>query len=471
MVVGRNRTVLCWVIAALSLPLAAAAQVGPLGLEFQINTYTDGNQDDVALAADADGDFIVVWASDGQDASGKGIFARRFSSAGAPVGGEFQVNLYTVNIQQAPAVSADPDGDFVIAWASPQDGSSFGVFARRYSSAGAALDVEFQVNTYATGLQSNMAIAHHPDGDFVVVWEDNGRDGSNYGVFARRFSSAGQALGTEFQINTFFTNVQNRPSMGIDPGGGFVVAWSSLGQDGSIGGVFARRFTSAGTALATEFQVNTYTSGGQLQSTVSVDAEGDFVIAWNGPELAGAGLTGVFAQRFSSAGDFLGGEFQLNAYTLGSQSRIQLAGEPDGDFVAIWQSDSDGFGNGVFGRSFSSAGDPLASEFQVNTYTTNSQSTPSIATDAEGDFVVAWQSQYQEGDYAGYGIFARRFGIPSSNFDIDGNGVKTALTDGLLLLRYLFGFRGNTLVNGAVGTLCTRCEAPAIEAHIAAHLL
>ena len=36
-------------------------------------------------------------------------------------------------------------------------------------------------------------------------------------------------------------------------------------------------------------------------------------------------------------------------------------------------------------------------------------------------------------------------------FDIDGNGVAQPLTDGLLLLRYLFGLRGEALVNGAVG--------------------
>ena len=52
--------------------------------------------------------------------------------------------------------------------------------------------------------------------------------------------------------------------------------------------------------------------------------------------------------------------------------------------------------------------------------------------------------------------------------DIDGNGVKSPLTDGLLALRYLFGFRGATLINGAVDTVnCTRCTAVAIEAYLA----
>jgi DNA-binding beta-propeller fold protein YncE len=56
-------------------------------------------------------------------------------------------------------------------------------------------------------------------------------------------------------------------------------------------------------------------------------------------------------------------------------------------------------------------------------------------------------------------------------YDIDGDGQFDALTDGLLLLRYGFGFTGATLVTGAVDLAnCTRCTAAAIEAYIQALL-
>jgi hypothetical protein len=54
--------------------------------------------------------------------------------------------------------------------------------------------------------------------------------------------------------------------------------------------------------------------------------------------------------------------------------------------------------------------------------------------------------------------------------DPDGNGLAQPLSDGLLLLRYFFGFRGATLITGAVGVGCTRCDAPSIEAFIEAGL-
>jgi hypothetical protein len=54
-------------------------------------------------------------------------------------------------------------------------------------------------------------------------------------------------------------------------------------------------------------------------------------------------------------------------------------------------------------------------------------------------------------------------------YDIDGDGELESLTDGLLVLRFLFGFTGAPLVTGAVDAVnCTRCTAPAIEAYLQA---
>jgi hypothetical protein len=106
---------------------------------------------------------------------------------------------------------------------------------------------------------------------------------------------------------------------------------------------------------------------------------------------------------------------------------------------------------------------PLADEFRVNSHT-NPQSLPAIAADATGDVVVTWESEDQDG--SGLGVFGRRFVVPVI-LDIDADGSTGALTDGLLVLRYLFGFKGGVLVTGAVGAGCTRCDAAAIEAYLA----
>jgi len=53
-----------------------------------------------------------------------------------------------------------------------------------------------------------------------------------------------------------------------------------------------------------------------------------------------------------------------------------------------------------------------------------------------------------------------------NELDIDGDGEAGALTDGLLLIRYLFGFSGDALISGAVSENAQRTTAEQIEAYI-----
>ena len=57
-----------------------------------------------------------------------------------------------------------------------------------------------------------------------------------------------------------------------------------------------------------------------------------------------------------------------------------------------------------------------------------------------------------------------------AELDIDGNGKSEPLTDGLLLIRYLFGFSGEALIAGAIGSGAERDTAAAVEAYIQARV-
>ena len=277
----------------------------------------------------------------------------------------------------------------MIAWDSAnQDGSSYGVFARRFSSAGVSLATEFQVNTFTIAGQRLPSVAVDGDGDFVIAWR--GSSAAAYEVFLRRFSSAGALLTGEIQANTYTPDQQLNPAVASEADGDFVVTWFSLTQDGDSGGIFARRFSSAGAALASEFQVNAYTTDYQRNPSVSAAANGNFVVAWQSTLQDGASW-GVFARSFSSAGAPLTGELQVNAYTANDQSNPSVAVSTSGQFVVVWQSLlQDGNGQGVFARRFSSSGAALANEFQISAYTTGHERNPSVAVDADGDFIVAW---------------------------------------------------------------------------------
>jgi hypothetical protein len=78
--------------------------------------------------------------------------------------------------------------------------------------------------------------------------------------------------------------------------------------------------------------------------------------------------------------------------------------------------------------------------------------------------VVAWRSPQ---DGSSYGVFAQRFTVANlATLDIDGNGMLQPLSDGLLVLRARFGFSGATLTTSAIGANCTRCDSAAILSYI-----
>ncbi len=411
---------------------ALALAQAPAGGEFQVNTYTIKDQGYPAVCRDIGGGTVVVWESTDQDGDGRGVFAQRFDSAGAPRGEEFQVNTYTPGNQQAPAVSCDADGDFVVVWESrDQDGDSYGVFGQRYDSAGAPRGEEFQVNTYTLDRQLNASVCGSTDGDFVVVWQSDLQDGDGYGIFGRRFASSGAALGTEFQVNTHTAFAQEYGAVACDAGGASVVVWQSEEQDGDGYGIFGQRYDASGAPLGSEFQVNSESYYSQLAPAAASDPVGNFVVVWESYNYQDGDGYAVFGRRFASSGAPLGDEFQINTYTLYSQEAPSVAMDAGGNFVVAWASGQDGDGYGVFGRRFANSGAALGTEFQINTYTAGDQGTFAgigrvlgVASDLRGGFVAVWQSTdvaavSQDGD--GAGIFAQRYAVCAG--DCDGDGV------------------------------------------------
>jgi hypothetical protein len=249
---------------------------------------------------------------------------------------------------------------------------------------------EFQVNTYTTAWQTRPSVATDGAGNFVVAWTGAGVGG--YGVYARRFDSSGNPQGTELAVGS----ATGEPRVAADPAGNFVVAWSAfnVGDD-----ILARRYDASGTPLGPEFVVNTYTTGPQDYPDVGTDSAGNMVIVWQSFGQDGD-LTSVHGQRYDSAGVPQGSEFQVNTYTTGMQYNPRVAVAGGGNFVVVWRRDDTS--RLISAQRFDNAGTPQGGEFQVDTL---HGYTPDAAFDTSGNFVVTWSGV--EDDTAG--IWVRRF--------------------------------------------------------------
>jgi len=409
----------------------------PAGPEFQVNSYTAGDQAYPAACVDGLGRATLVWESRGEDGSGNAVLLAAAGREGAAPGTGAQVNTTTDGDQQFPAIACTSGGERLVVWESRAlDGDDFGIAAQRFDAAGAAVGGEVQVNTHTADRQRAAAVCAADDGGFVVAWQSETQDGDGNGIFAQRFDNAAARRGGEFPVSTFTVDSQQQPAVACTAGGGFVVVWQSRAQDGDGDGIFAQRFAADGARAGTEFLVNQATLGNQRHPAVAASPAGGFVVAWDSHDDQDGDSEGVFARRFDGGGAALGGEFQVNTYTLHRQEQPAVTAGRDG-FIIAWSSGHDGDQAGVFARRYAADGSAPSAEFQVNTYTAGVQGAFSAqghalaaASGAAGDLVIAWHSTRtlgasQDGD--GAGVFAQRFAapLPPCRGDCDSDGTVT----------------------------------------------
>lgn len=418
-----------WVLVYASSAGAQGGLAAPGEGVFQVNTYTSGTQFEPAVAGEANGGFVVAWTAYQIDGDDTGIAAQRFASDGSRLGVELEVNTYTSGRQRYPAIAASANGDVLVAWVSSlQDGSSNGVFARRFGGDGRPIGSAFQVNTYTEsdqGGNGNLAVAADASGRFVVVWSSHGQDGDNNGVFAQRFGSDGRALGTEFQVNRFTLVHQETPAVVSDAAGNFTVVWKALSEDDTYNDVFGQRFGSGGERRGTEFRVNALGAGDQgYYLAAGAAPNGDFVVAWSSEYVDDPG-NGIVAQRFDENGSRLGDELLVNSTVQpGGGAGVGVAVDASGDFAVVWQGDAESGQAEIFGQRFRSDGTRLGTEFRVDS-TAGRREAPAAASDASGRFIVVWQM--------GSNVFGRRFGTASAACGGDCDGDLGVTIDELVL--------------------------------------
>ncbi|WP_159690023.1 PKD domain-containing protein [Cognatazoarcus halotolerans] len=388
-----------------------------IGSNEQVNTYEPNTQIEPAMAALADGGYVIVWTSVqasqfvSQDGWSDGVYGQRYDANGVPVGSEFQINSYTPNQQNTPAVAGLDGGGFVVMWqSSGQDGSGWGIYGQRFDANGTPSGDEFLVNTGVSNDQTDVDVASQPGGGFVATWHTY-YDGTSYNqIMAQRFDAAGNKLGAELTVNTstgFEGQNQYEQSIASFADGSFVIAWRADGaQDGNLSGVFAQRFASDGSRLGSEFQVNTYTDSYQYQPDVAVLTDGGFVVTWTSYTQDGSGTSGVFAQRYNADGSLNGAEFRVNTDPAGTQDQPSAAALSDGGFAIIWSD-----GNRAYVQQFDSNGERVDQVLRADTLDANANvDTPVVLGLANGGFVTAWRDYSY--DTNSYNVYQQLFGKP-----------------------------------------------------------
>jgi hypothetical protein len=253
---------------------------------------------------------------------------------------------------------------------------------------------EFQVNSHTTGGQVYGVPAVAPDGTFVIVWNSGYDDDRGGGIFGQRYDQAGAPFGSEFGVNTYTGVGAYRPDVVFDAQAKFTVVWRDPA------GIWRRRYDSSGMPLdAEQFRVNTYPTGTHNDAKIAIDAAGRVVVVWLNLGQDGSGW-GVFGQSYDADGLPLGAEFAVNTYTTGTQHHASVASDALGNFMVVWESEFQ-----VGAQRFDYSGVRQGMEFRVNSIQLGGNLDPSVVAEPDGGFFVVWQSQYG----GGFEISGRRF--------------------------------------------------------------
>jgi VCBS repeat-containing protein len=355
-----------------------------------------------SVASDAAGDSAVAW-----DVPGGKIVVQRYDADGNPVGARFQANTNTTGNNVGSKIAMDAAGDFVVVWTGDRGTATSNVFAQLFDKSGTKVGTEFQVNQTAGTAFPNSnerfpnSVAMDAAGNFVVVWTGtDAGDGntSDAGIFAQRFDSTAAALtDADIAVNTSTTGRQVSPAIAMSPNGAYVIAYTGTDDGGGTPdeGIFAVVYDATGAVTKAEFAVNTATTGAETLPAAGMDLLGEFVIAWSSKAVSANNLD-IHAQIFDSTGTAVGSEFLVNANALGSQvsstqgvqSDASAAMDVNGDFIISWDSQFDDTGAlGDYANLYSAGG-----TFQSGTKVEALADTgfaPAVAMDAGGDVVAS----------------------------------------------------------------------------------
>ncbi|HEX8257295.1 MAG TPA: putative Ig domain-containing protein [Allosphingosinicella sp.] len=324
------------------------------------------------------------------------------------VGGELIVNTHREGWQTYPAVTALEGGNYVVVWETPFNDLDE-VFGRIYAADGTRIGAEFRFNSYTAGSQESPSLLALPGGGFVVSWTSVGQDGSGGGVYGQLYGADGARAGAEFRINATTAGYQQLSSMAATGEDSFVVTW--LSRPGSRDIAVARRFSAVdGTPLGGEIVLDPATTGSVGQPDIAARADGSWLAVWTRSDGAYQETSHVYAQRFYANGTRAGTIFQVDraaADGVFSPSVTALAG---GGYVVAWTvrgAADDPSETGIHARLFSAGGAALGPEFRVNAAVADYQIHPDVTALAHGGFAIGWTSRGQDG--SGDGVYTRLY--------------------------------------------------------------
>ena len=294
----------------------------------QINSITLSSYlfSTVAAAGLADGGYVVTWVARRTADTSPDIYARRFDAQGVacPCGPEKRVNTFADSLnlttRTSSAVAALADGGYLVTWVSSGQGGFGGsaIYAQRYGANNSPIGSETLLtpDTFGDLLGvSSPAVSGLTGGGYAVTYVLN-RRGTSQVIAVQSFRADSSALAASSLVNPVFgpqptctrqgsffpcPRPVESPAVAALDDGGFVIAWSEGSSPGLVPALFvsesqARRYGADGAPAGAPGRVAAI----GVQPAVSATSLGGFVLVSSRVCFGGSSLEGIFARYFDA---------------------------------------------------------------------------------------------------------------------------------------------------------------------------
>jgi hypothetical protein len=299
-----------------------AANGTKLGEETLVNQFSPYNQRNPAIATLPGGNFVVVWVSekhftevspvgsivDGKDRSDVQISGRIFNSSGIPVGNEFRINATNAMVCADPSVSVSTNGSFLVTWSQFTGATSWDVHGRMFGNDGRTQGNAFRLNTYTKGDQAGSQVTVLGS-DFLVAWTSLGQDGSQEGIFGQVVSD-GVLTGSELCINTTTRNIQTEPAVVPLGTNQFVAVWTHFAGMASGFNVMAQKY-------------DVLTAAKPNHPSVAAISQSSLLVSW--PAVSLAQSYALYMDNAVAAINLTNTSYEANGLAAGSTHSFRLA--------------------------------------------------------------------------------------------------------------------------------------------------
>jgi hypothetical protein len=262
-----------------------------------------------------------------------------------------------------------------------------------------SLGAEFLVAPPTTAFQVSPVNASSSNGSSVAVWSQsspvNGQPG-NAQLMGQLFNAQGGKVGPELLLVSAFNQFEEFPSVAMDANGNFVVSWTQLLPGGHTN-ILAQKFNASGSGVGGFVPVATGTFA-QTQSSVGMDANGDFVVSYT--RNTNNNNNDVFAKLYNTNGQLL--TVDTVAGTSLQEDTSSVAMTPGGQFDVTWLTHFNNTADEVNVAKYTASGSLIESQAIIDGGLFNS---PKIAVDNHGNAVIA----YEFGSGSTSEVQARRF--------------------------------------------------------------